>query len=470
MRIAISSHVMSFLSGQPLYNYELALQLKRMGHEVTVLSEWIEPNYGDGGEILAKNLDEAGVIRKRLDERGDFDLIIASERESVQVLDNHPDIQAINIIHSEYDYETPIEDRPQIVKYVCIRHSIMRHIINEHGIHPSKCCVIFNGIDRNRFKKKKKSKRDYYKIVVPCTLDLLREKFLNKLIDEATDKRRVFIYGHDRGATLHESKWATICPSKFNIEDEIADADEVAGILLGRVNLEAWSCGVNSSIYDPDDLSNKLYPPPPDFDSKHNIENVAKQILSVAVDLDDISYIVSNENGLEVLRENLECLYNLKNIFAIKGDNYAKNIKIGVKAVDTPYIILAHDDIRMDRFNVIRNMIKGLDTYEIVGLKNDSKVKGYKIEDEKVVCITNEGEAVEYPLGSFLAMKKETFEKLGGFNEKLTDYQDLDFYFRAEELGMKILIYDGHVLNHREKEKEIPNLDLFNKEHKWTKN
>jgi hypothetical protein len=73
-----------------------------------------------------------------------------------------------------------------------------------------------------------------------------------------------------------------VFPDTFNIEKPIAEADYVAGILLGRVNLEANSCGVPSKIYDPVTLKNTIFLlDEKEFDNKHNIKNVAKKILAV---------------------------------------------------------------------------------------------------------------------------------------------------------------------------------------------
>jgi hypothetical protein len=65
----------------------------------------------------------------------------------------------------------------------------------------------------------------------------------------------------------------------------MANADEVAGILLGRVNIEAWSMGIKSTIYDPVTLVNNIFNPPIDFDDKFNIINVVKKIIKEYDDL-----------------------------------------------------------------------------------------------------------------------------------------------------------------------------------------
>lgn len=270
MRILLTSNTMTYLSGQALYVYELARALP-FEHDITVASHW-------GNNDLLHGLNAAGVrcfTQEQLED-STYDLVIVSGWK--------PEIKAavfINVVHSEYDDETPL---PDCDMYVCIRPSIQEHIIAEHGIPREKTVVIYNGIDRIRFSPKKKLPRDFTKVVVPCTLGVLREKFLNAIIDEATVQRQIFIFGDNYGAKLHSSPYVHIAPSKFHIEKDIADADEIAGILLGRVNLEANSCGVASWIYDPVTLEKKFFlMTEEEFDARHNIVHVAKQILSLPV-------------------------------------------------------------------------------------------------------------------------------------------------------------------------------------------
>jgi len=266
MKILLTGRTMTYLSGQPLYVYELARELAR-NHEVSVLSLWVHNE-------LFQNLVRDGVKCITEPEK-EYDLIIASESK--------PDVKgfAINVVHSEYECETPI---PNCDLYVCIRPSIQKHIIQEHKIPKEKTVVIYNGVDRKRFSenfdKTLKKSRKFKLTVVPCTLDSLREKFLNHLISTATKDNMFMFVGENLGIRLAKSPYVIYAKSTFNIEKYIQQADEVAGILLGRVNLEARSCGIPSVIYDPKTLKKTEYFPEEElFDKRHNIINVAKQIL-----------------------------------------------------------------------------------------------------------------------------------------------------------------------------------------------
>lgn len=287
---------MAYLSGQPLYCYELCRELKKQGHDVTMMSELHIPmgqRADRDGHKLVENLRAEGIecVEWNRDKAKGFDLILMSEPQSRILFDTCGDTTVFNIVHSEYDCECPIEYHEQIKAYICIRPSIAAHIITQHNISPDLVKVIYNGVDRERFNHDEMGKKFQnqpglepewpYKIVAPCTLDKLREKFLNYLIDSASPERHVVLVGMDCGAELHSSPYVEIKPDTFNIEGEMADANEVAGILLGRVNLEAWSLGIKSTIFDPETLEHYTVEPPEDVDKKHNIKNVVKQILDL---------------------------------------------------------------------------------------------------------------------------------------------------------------------------------------------
>jgi hypothetical protein len=267
--------------------------LKKKGHEVTMMSELTIPpgqRPDNDGWKLVRNLEREGISCVEWDgwKCSGYDLILASEPQSRIIFGSSGSTPVFNIIHSEYECESPIPLRPEIKKYIAIRPSIAAHIMLEHAIPSDMVKVIYNGVDRKRFSPGLVKERKFAKIkriLAPCTLDSLREKFLNHLIENASEKVQVVICGMDCGAKLKESPFVIIKPDTFNIQYEMAYADEVAGILLGRVNLEAWSMGLESTIYDPVTLEKVTLPPPYDFDNKHNIKLVARQIIKLYDDL-----------------------------------------------------------------------------------------------------------------------------------------------------------------------------------------
>lgn len=277
---------MSYLSGQPLYCYELSRELKRLGHEIEVRSDW-KGFHGTDGHKLGENLVRDGICCCDWDSTvltRDFDLWLASEEVSMRINAEFPNVPMINIVHSEYSCETPIKDRP--FAWACIRPSILEHIVESHFIPKEKCHIIYNGVDRERFKKGKRHRGNYNLTVVPCTFDPLREKFIRHCEKMANKMNHFHFYGSNHGVAIKETAFVKVFPDTFNIEKPIAGADYVAGILLGRVNLEANSCEVPSKIYDPITLKNEMFlMPEKEFDDRHNIKNVAKQLLKIYDDI-----------------------------------------------------------------------------------------------------------------------------------------------------------------------------------------
>lgn len=264
MRILITGNGMDEMSGQPVSCYENAKELAK-NHDVSVIC--LPKRWGFFREKL-----EALGVKCIYEPESEYDLIIASEWK--------PDVNGfvINTVRSEYDCETPI---PNCDFYVGIRPSITEHIIKEHGIPPDKTATIYNGVDRERFKRIEKSHRDHVKIVAPCTMDEIRKKFLEMLVAQSNEKRQVYIYGHNF-IGFGGSQYVHIHEPRFDMENIIADADLVVGILLGRVNLEANSCGVKSLVYDPETLVYEEFLLSEDeFDKRHNIKNTIKYLLDI---------------------------------------------------------------------------------------------------------------------------------------------------------------------------------------------
>lgn len=267
---------MNYLSGQPLYCYELARELQRTGHRVTIISNWDNPT--PAAKTMAKRLAAAGVRcadwNSPLTDRPS--IILASEADSSVLLDRYPDTPGINIIHSEYPVERPIVSCPNIRAWIAIRPSIKAAW---ESTTPGPWHVIYNGVDRERFNIKKRAAIGLEHLVVPCTRDPLREKFLHKIAEFAGPKRIVTIIGKDFGVKFEPRENLVLADETFEIENVYATATSVHGILLGRINLEAQSMGIANWIWNPETLENHRWQiSETDFDARHNIKNVADQI------------------------------------------------------------------------------------------------------------------------------------------------------------------------------------------------
>jgi len=267
MKILITGNSMDNYSGQPMSTYESARVLSR-DHDVTVCTK--VGRMGDNE--LTQNLRKLGV-KCSYEVEPEYDLIIASEWM--------PKVKGykINTVRGIYWDEYPI---PGCDWYVCIRPDVQKHIVYNCSIRLDRTTVIYNGVDRTRFKPVVKSKRDYAKIVAPCNLDKLRNKWLNHMIDGLSEERQLFIYAKDKVVPVKYSPYVHMCEPTFEMEHVIACADLVVGIYLGRVNLEAASCRVMSEIYDPVTLKMEQFLPDEEhFDDIHNIENTVKRIMKL---------------------------------------------------------------------------------------------------------------------------------------------------------------------------------------------
>lgn len=276
-------------TGSPLYNYTLAMELKRQGHDISMFSMWEEND-------LKHNLEKAGVKIFYEPIEAQFDLILISQEYHKEYLKKFKANKVINIVHSEYDCENPIIS-DVISHYIAIRPSIKEHLNVSHNIGNDRIDVIYNGVDFERFSplKRKVNDNNFIKVVIPCTLDMLREKFINYYIKKSNARFQVHFYGRSFGNIFCHSDFAFFHDEVPDIENYICDADIVSGILLGRINLEAKAMGIVSYIHNPEKPEEySIYYPQDDiFNQRHDIKNVAIQIIEL---YDKLSSKYSNNN------------------------------------------------------------------------------------------------------------------------------------------------------------------------------
>ncbi len=268
MRILITGNTMDNFSGQPMSTYESARVLAR-DHDVTVICGYGGWNKNE----LQLNLEKLGVkCGYQYDE--EYDLILVSEYCP-------PNIRGFKIqtVRGITDWESPLEGMDF---YACIRPDVQEHIIKEHGILEINTKVVYNGVDMTRFKPRVKSSRYYTKIVAPCTIDKLRQKWVEYLCSIASLDRQVVFYTPRQDYIIASNAFVSIKKPTFHMEYEIADSDLVVGIYLSRVHLEARACGVPSIIYDPVTLlAEKFDITDEEFEKRHNIESTVNNLLNI---------------------------------------------------------------------------------------------------------------------------------------------------------------------------------------------
>jgi hypothetical protein len=315
MRILIIVSEMVSISGSPMYNYTLAMEMAKQKHEVDVLSIF-------SNNEIRRNLNEAGVRTiSQIDKKIEYDMVLISQHKHKKLLDEIKARYIVNIIHSEmYEPDTPIIHK-RIDKYIAIRPSIKEYLIKEYSIPEHKIVVIYNGIDFERFnpRKRKKHEGKYIKVVLPCYIAPIREKLIRYYTQKANENYRVYIYGKNCLAGFTCPEYVYINPPQFNIEDAICDADIIAGILLGRVNLEAHAMGIKSIIHNPDNAED-CYEYKIDnetFNEQHNIENTVRNIIDLIFEEEEedntINLFINHYDDIGERQKELEYCLN-KNI------------------------------------------------------------------------------------------------------------------------------------------------------------
>jgi hypothetical protein len=314
LNILLSCLNFKTFTGSEVYVYELAKNLIKRGHNVTVLSEiggpltemakklgikvfsFQEPpgfKRGDGvWSVQTPNgmqKSQEGMLYKITDTK--FDIIhVQHEPVTNLVLQLFPTEEKIATIHSEViELEKPVLN-DTIKKYIAIRPEIKSHIIESYEIPENKIDVIYNPVDEVRFKPSNKKDKNYLLFV--GTIDYLRENTIRDLIEYTKEQSlELWLVGEKKSEYLDEIKqiphvkWF---PPTWNTERYISEAKETAGILLGRTTIESWMSGKSSWIYQVDNsgfiLSKELFEPPSDlnkFSSSIVTDKIIENYLSI---------------------------------------------------------------------------------------------------------------------------------------------------------------------------------------------
>lgn len=314
LNILLSCLSFKTFTGSEVYVYELAKNLVKKGHTVTVLSEiggpltdmaiknnikvssfQEPPGYKRGDGIWTMNTpngvekSKEGMLYKI--QETNYDIIhVQHEPVTNLILQLYPNEEKIATIHSEViDLEKPII-HPSIKKYIAIRPEIKNYIEEVYDIPSEMIDVVYNPIDENRFKPSDKKDKNY--VLFVGTIDYLREYAIRDLINYTSENSlELWLVGENKSTYLDEIKqnnhvkWF---PPTWNTETFISESKETAGILLGRTTIESWMCGKSSWIYDVDKsghvLNKALISPPSDLDkfySSNVTEEIIKSYISV---------------------------------------------------------------------------------------------------------------------------------------------------------------------------------------------
>lgn len=271
MRVLSTSINFHQLTGMPKFIYTLGKELVKMGHEFVVTA----PDIGEPMKSMAEKVGITVLPPEQV--TGKFDAVFAQEARFFNLYKRFPVTPTYVYLHSKSEVDAPAHG-PQVIEYLAPRLEVANHWINVCGA----IDILEIPIDFEQFKPTPAKDDGRYKILVPCTLDNLRQPMLLNLIDRAKADPNILIhhFGDDHGAlkTIELPENFIIHPSKIDIQEEMAWADEVAGIFVGTITLEAWAMGKKTSVYD-EHGKWEFVEPYSNFEQKHDVREVAKEFI-----------------------------------------------------------------------------------------------------------------------------------------------------------------------------------------------
>ncbi len=213
MRILVGNHHLQKTGGTENYTYTLAVELKRLGHDVEYFTFY-------KGEISNK-LEQKGIPYMSWQY---YDLILANHTTVIEYLCRFGYIvQTCHGVLTELEQPSPFADR-----HVGISEEIKEYIKTK-GYDAE---IVLNGIDCERFAPKRQLSPN-----LKCVLSLSQSSELNEFIKDCCDELGIEFKSCNK---FTDNVW--------EIEDKINEADLVVGI--GRSLYDAMACGRCVLSYD----------------------------------------------------------------------------------------------------------------------------------------------------------------------------------------------------------------------------
>jgi len=428
-----------------MYFLHLIKGLRKLGYNIDIVA-------GEIGGYPTNEVKKLGVrvfnFKDRLD--GDYSWMVLSEPITESFYKRFPNIPAINLVHSKYENEEPHPKIPQIRNYLGCRQDVVDFWKPKKGGYWD---VLNNPIDFERFKPVKK-KNSKYTILSASTFDSLRKAMLLDLIKRAKrEDIQVILVGKDHGALrgVEIPLNVKVFSECNDVEKYIAQSDEVAGIYMGRITLEAMAMGKKTLIYDIDGTYKKGIAPK-NFKKEYNYENVAKKLVEI-MNRKWADIIIPHHNRHDRLKECLDCipLQNF-NIIIVAGSDFAKAINKGAKLAETDTLIFINDDTKFEP-SILWKFLE--DKRDIVGVtqkKPNGELLtyglGFKKGNVPVGTVSNKDDVL-MPSGAMIKVSKKIFDKLGGFDERYKNgLEDVDFCVRAKAKGYTMGIINDFIIHH----------------------
>ncbi len=278
MKIQLWTHQFRDISGSPVWSYELARVLTQRGHDTTIVAQ-------DVGGIMKEQADHNGIrvldYAQRL-QRPDV-LQVTATGPAHAAVTRFPGTPAVSTVHSTLIYERP-HVHPWIRAYVGVRPQIVELLRGEYGIDPRLTTVIYNGVDRSRFRPGGE-KFEKPTILFAGTVDYLRAAATHITNHWAAKNNHNVIYVGRKMSGQMDDKPIHVryCEGdRWDIENLLRQCHMTAGILLGRTTIEGWACGLPGLVHDIDNDGNVLFsevhaPPHPQLMELFDIETMADQ-------------------------------------------------------------------------------------------------------------------------------------------------------------------------------------------------
>jgi GT2 family glycosyltransferase len=123
-----------------------------------------------------------------------------------------------------------------------------------------------------------------------------------------------------------------------------------------------------------------------------------------------------------------------------QNKGYAGAVNAGLAEAEGDYLIICNNDIEFIQHDWLNHLLKGFNEgYDIVSIRT-TDADGW-LEDNYI----SEGDK----FGSFWAMRREVYEKIGGLDESFGNYfEDLDYQKRAEDAGFKVGKNHAGIVHH----------------------
>jgi hypothetical protein len=147
MRILFTNHALGVRGGSELWVRDVALELRRRGHETAAYSVRLG--------AVAEELRAAGVpvVDRPADLPWAPDLLhLHHHLEAMTALAHFPSVPAVYVCHGWRPWEETPCRHPRILEYAAVDQATLETAVRERGIAPERIRLMLNFVDLGRFR------------------------------------------------------------------------------------------------------------------------------------------------------------------------------------------------------------------------------------------------------------------------------------------------------------------------------